>query len=130
MLGIALGLAALRTACVPVGSFREALAQVEPGMAMERVTGILGSPNTICIHPRVDHVVLESDAVDAVDLERRTRERWVYSERRPRPPIPRLEDPQCRAPIGATELGFDVDGRVVWIARDVGRREVEVESSR
>lgn len=130
MLGVALSLAALRTLCVPVGSFRQALEQIAPGMTMARIVEILGEPNRICTHPDVGHLIVETDTIDAAGLADRTVERWVYSERRPRTPIPRLDDPECRALVGATELGFEAGGTLLWIARDVGREGLELGASR
>ena len=125
MVGVAAGLAVLRSVCVPVSSFRAALEQVHIGMSADSVKARLGLPNQVCILPDLAHLVTGSENRDPAELTARTRERWVYTERRPRPPIPRVDTPGCRAPAGATELGFDDRGRLLWMAREAGRTPLE-----
>lgn len=132
MVGAAAAVALLRTLCVPVGSFRAGLDALAWGMTADSVVAVLGHPNRICTDPGVTHIPLsgpDSAAVRAA-LVAFTAERWEYRDRRPRRPIPRLADPGCRAPQLATELGFDDDGRLRWVIREVGQTTVMVDSGR
>lgn len=117
--------------CVPVGSFRAGLDRLRWGMSGEQVVGVLGEPNRICERGTVDHVPLsrpDSAAVRAA-LAAHTAERWIYSRREPRRPVPRDPAPGCRAPATATELGFDRNGRLQWVVREMDRTGVELDPS-
>lgn len=130
MVGAAAAVAALRTVCVPVGSFRQGLEEVRWGMPADSVREVLGEPDRICTHPTVAHLSLpaaDSARVRAA-LVRSTAERWEYSDRRRGGgPPDRVVDPACRAPILATELGFDAAGRLRWIVREVEQTPVELD---
>ena len=129
MIGFGLGVAILRTVCVPVGSFRSSVDRLEWGMPADSVLAILGLPNRICTHPTVIHLELvDTDTAKLASvLERSTAERWVYAKRPPRRPVPRIADPGCRAPAGATELGYDDQRRLRWRLREAGRTSVEID---
>ena len=60
-------------------------------------------------------------------LRTTTAERWVYTRREGRRPIPRDADPACRAPSIATELGFDADGRLRWYVREMDQTPLELD---
>lgn len=124
LLGAAAMVAALRFLCVPVGSFRAGLDELTWRMPADSVRAVLGEPNEICESGAVEHLSAGPDTTAA--LARVTAERWVYSERSPRSPVPRSTDPACRAPFTATELGFDRQGRLVWLVREVAQTALEV----
>jgi hypothetical protein len=125
----AAAIAFLRTLCVPVGSFRDGLASLTWGMPADSVTAILGEPNRICLSGDVDHVPLGPPDSAAVRRAMRatTAERWVYTRREGRRPIPRDPGPGCRAPSIATELGFDARGRLAWYVREMDQTPLEID---
>ncbi len=121
VLGAAL-IAALRALCVPVGSFRAGLDRLAWGMPVDSVRQILGDPNAVCTAPTVAHLTL-SVSPDTARVRRALAgapaERWVYSRRPPPDDAPRDAGPDCRAPVMATELGFDGQGRLRWYVREM-----------
>lgn len=123
----AAAIAALRTLCVPVGSFREGLTRLSWGMPADSVREILGDPNRVCTDPTVAHLDLpvspDSAAVRHA-LTTATAVRWIYSRPRPTTPVPRDHRPGCRAPLMATELGFDGGGRLRWYVREMDQTAV------
>ena len=122
-------MAVLRLVCVPVGSFRAGLDELRWGMSRDEVTEVLGDPNRICDGGNVDHLPLsrpDSAAVRAA-LRSATSERWVYTRREPRRPIPRDPGPGCGAPSIATEMGFDAAGRLRWLVREMHQTPVELD---
>jgi hypothetical protein len=124
---VAATIAILRTILVPVGSFGGGLESLTWGMSADSVGDVLGEPNRICATGRVDHVPLtgpDSSATRRV-LRDRTAERWVYTRRAARRPIPRDPDSRCRAPSIATELGFDAEGRLRWYVREMNQTPLE-----
>jgi hypothetical protein len=125
----AAAIAFLRTVLVPVGSFREGLASLAWGMPADSVVAILGEPNRICLGADVDHVPLGAPDSAAVRraLRGTTTERWVYTRREGRRPIPRDAGPGCRAPSIATELGFDSRGRLAWYVREMDQTRLEID---
>ena len=129
MVAGAAAIAFLRMVCVPVGSFREGLTSVTWGMPADSVAAILGEPNRICLGGDVDHVpvgVPDSAAVRRA-LREDTGQRWVYTRREGRRPIPRDSGPGCRAPSIATELGFDARGRLAWYVREMDQTPLEID---
>ncbi len=129
MLGVGVAVATLRTICVPVGSFRAGLDALRWEMPSDSVRAILGDPNWICTVPAVDHLDVrapDSAAVRAA-LRATTGERWVYSRSEPRNPAPRVSDAGCRAPIMATELGFDRQRRLRWLVREMQQTPVQLD---
>lgn len=131
MVAAAAAIAFLRMLCVPVGSFREGLASLTWSMPADSVVAILGEPNRICLGGDVDHVPLTGPDTAALRdaLRASTAERWVYTRREGRRPIPRDAGPDCRAPSIATELGFDAGGRLVWYVREMDQTELEIDSA-
>lgn len=129
LLGAAAAVAILRTVCVPVGSFREGLANLRWGMPADSVVQILGDPNRICAGADVDHLALAGpDSADLrAALRRSTAERWIYTRREGRRPIPRDSGPGCRAPSIATEIGLDGGGRLRWVVREMDQTDVEID---
>ena len=129
MIAGAAAIAFLRILFVPVGSFREGLANLAWGMPADSVVAILGEPNQICLGGDVDHVPL--GVRDSVAIRRALRattaERWVYTRREGRRPVPRDADPHCRAPSIATELGFDAHGRLAWYVREMDQSRLEID---
>jgi hypothetical protein len=126
---VAATIAILRTILVPVGSFRGGLERLTWGMPADSVVDVLGEPNRICDSGRVDHVPLtgpDSSATRRV-LREGTAERWVYTRRAGRRPIPRDPDPRCRAPSIATELGFDAAGRLRWYVREMDQTPLHLD---
>lgn len=125
----AAAVAILRMVCVPVGSFRTGLEELRWGMSQAEVTDVLGEPNRICGSAEIDHVPLSRPDSAAVRraLAENTSGRWVYTRREPRRPIPRETGPGCRAPSIATEIGFDVDGRLRWIVREMDQTPLELD---
>lgn len=117
LLAAAAAVAILRSACVPVGSFRGGLDGLEWGMPADSVRTALGPPNRICVGGDVDHVDPPA-GLDRPALGRATAERWIYSERPPQDDPPRGDGPDCRPEPAATELGFDTGGRLRWIVRE------------
>ncbi|HEY7471784.1 MAG TPA: hypothetical protein VIE68_05485 [Gemmatimonadota bacterium] len=119
--------AILRMVLVPVGSFREGLASLSWGMPADSVRAVLGEPNRICASSSVDHVPLSGPDTAAVRsaLRTATAERWIYTRREGRRPIPRDADPACRAPSIATELGFDASLRLRWYVREMDQTALE-----
>jgi hypothetical protein len=115
--------------CVPVGSFRAGLDGLRWGMSRGEVTDVLGEPNRICDSGEIDHVPLSGPDSAAVRraLAESTAERWVYTRREPRRPIPRDPAPGCRAPSIATEIGFDAVGRLRWIVREMDQTALELD---
>jgi hypothetical protein len=126
---VAATIAILRMVFVPVGSFREGLARLTWEMPADSVVGVLGEPNRICASGAVDHVSLSGPDSLAVRLALRenTAERWVYTRRASRRPVPRDPDPDCRAPSFATELGLDADGRLRWFIREMDQTPIELD---
>lgn len=112
--------------CVPVGSFREALDDLAWGMPADSVTGILGEPNRICASGDVDHIALTGADTAALReaLREATAERWIYTRRGARRPIPRDSSPGCRAPSIATEVGLDSEGRLRWYVREMDQTDL------
>lgn len=98
-------------------------------MPADSVLVVLGPPNRVCTHPTAAHLgLIETGATELVGvLERNTTERWIYTKRPPRKPVPRTTDPACRAPAGATELGYDDQRRLRWRLREAGRTPVEID---
>lgn len=130
LVGGAAAVAALRTLCVPVGSFREGLDGLAWGMTADSVRSVLGSPNRICVDPGIEHIDLRGDTERLrAALASATNERWVYSERAPDRPVVRDPGPDCQAPITATELGFDADGRLRWYVREAQQTPVAFDPS-
>lgn len=122
-------IAVLRMICVPVESFRAGLDELRWGMSREEVVAVLGEPNRICDSGRVDHLALSGPDSAAVRraLAERTAERWVYSRREPRRPVPRDPGPGCRAPSIATEIGLDAEGRLRWVVREMDQTPIEID---
>ncbi len=116
----AAGVALLRTLCVPVGSFREGLDRLQWAMPADSVEAALGLPNRICTDAGVGHLDVRGEDRGGLleALAAATAERWIYSERPPEGPVRRDPDPECRAPVLATELGFDSGGRLRWYVRE------------
>jgi hypothetical protein len=114
-------IAILRTILVPVGSFAEGIDSLRWGMPADSVAIALGEPNRICASGAVDHVPVAGPDTLAVReaLRENTAERWVYTRRSARRPVPRDADPGCRAPSIATELGFDAARRLRWSVREM-----------
>lgn len=114
-------IAILRMVLVPVGSFRGGLDSLRWGMPADSLVEALGEPNRICLSGAVDHVPLTGPDTLAVRraLRDNTAERWVYTRRQARRPIPRDDDRGCRAPSIATELGLDAEGRLRWYVREM-----------
>lgn len=129
LVGAAAGIAILRMLLVPVGSFPEGLASLEWGMPADSVVAVLGEPNRICASGAVDHVPLS--APDTANVRRALREstaeRWVYTRREGRRPVPRDPDPGCRAPSIATELGLDAERRLRWYVREMDQTALEID---
>ena len=123
---LAAAVAALRMACVPVGSFREDLDRLEWGTPADSVVSALGRPNRICASENVAHVRWP-DGIDPDALEAATAERWVYSDRSPPDEPPRDPDPACRPAPAATELGFDESGRLRWKVLETLQTTAEVD---
>ncbi len=113
---------ALRSLCVPVGSFRAGLDNLAWGITADSVRSILGEPNVICTDPSVAHLRL-SVSPDTLLVRRTlaaaTAERWVYARPHPDEAVPRDNRPECAAPVMGTELGFDHDGRLRWYVREM-----------
>jgi len=122
--------ALLRMLCVPVGSFREGLTHLTWGMPADSVREVLGDANRICTDPGVEHVKL-SVSPDTAEVRRAlaafTAERWVYARPRPTTPVPRDDRPGCRAPVMATELGFDAAGRLRWYVRETDQTPATID---
>ena len=112
---------------VPVGSFAEGIDRLRWGMPADSVVAALGEPNRICVSGAVDHVPLSGPDTLAVRraLREHTAERWVYTRRGARRPVPRDTDPGCRAPSIATELGLDADRRLRWYVREMDQTDLE-----
>ncbi|HEU4463658.1 MAG TPA: hypothetical protein VFS53_01300 [Gemmatimonadota bacterium] len=129
MVAGAAAIAFLRTLLVPVGSFRDGLASLAWGMPADSVVAILGEPNRICTSGDVDHVPVA--APDSANVRRALRagtaERWVYTRRGGRRPVPRDSSPGCRAPSIATELGFDARGRLAWYVREMDQTDLRLD---
>jgi hypothetical protein len=98
-------------------------------MPADSVAAILGEPNRICLSGDVDHVPLGATDSTAVRraLRAATAERWVYTRREGRRPIPRDAGPGCRAPSIATELGFDAAGRLRWYVREMDQTDLRLD---
>lgn len=122
----AAAIAALRTACVPVGSFEEGLDRLAWGMEADSVVSVLGRPNRICATSSVDHVRFPA-GVDPAAVEAVTAERWAYERRSPPDDPPRSTDPACRPAPASTELGFDARGRLRWLVRETMQTTAEVD---
>jgi hypothetical protein len=126
----AAAIAALRLLCVPVGSFREGLAGLSWGMPADSVREALGDPNFVCTDPAVAHLKI-SVSPDTATVRRAlagaTVERWVYARARPTTPVTRDPDPVCRAPVMATELGFDGAGRLRWYVRETDQTPATID---
>lgn len=129
LVAVAIALAALRTLCVPVGSFRAGLDELRRGMPADSVEALLGGPNRICLAPDLQHLDLPG-GLDREALAATTAERWIYSDRPPPDDPPRIEGPDCRPPPAATELGFDRAGRLTWLVRETLQTPVEVDPGR
>jgi hypothetical protein len=93
------------------------------------VVAALGEPNRICVSGAVDYVPLSGPDTLAVRraLREHTAERWVYTRRGARRPVPRDTDPGCRAPSIATELGFDAAGRLRWYVREMDQTDLRLD---
>ena len=126
----AAAIAALRLLCVPVGSFREGLAGLSWGMPADSVREALGDPNFVCTDPTVAHLKI-SVSPDTTTVRRAlagaTAERWVYARARPTTPATRDPSPDCRAPVMATELGFDGTGRLRWYVRETDQTPTTID---
>jgi hypothetical protein len=127
----AAAIALLRMLLVPVGSFREGLDRLRFGMPADSVRAVLGDANRVCTAPSVDHLDLDAADTAAARLAVRhaTAERWVYSRPRPESPVPRDSRPDCRAPVMATELGFDAAGRLRWIVREMQQTPAVIDTA-
>ncbi len=128
IVGLGIAVAALRTVCVPVGSFKGAIDTLEWSMPSVRVVEILGEPNRICVTPSVAHLE-PSPGADPGLMERLaavTGERWIYHARPPKRPVPRRAGTTCHAGRAATELGFDRQGRLLWRVAETGRTPLVV----
>jgi hypothetical protein len=127
--GAGASIAILRTILVPVGSFAEGMDRLRWGMPADSVVAALGEPNRICVSGAVDHVPLSGPDTLAVRraLREHTAERWVYTRRGARRPVPRDTDPGCRAPSIATELGFDAAGRLRWYVREMDQTDLRLD---
>ena len=125
-MGAGASIAILRMILVPVGSFAEGIDRLRWGMPADSVVAALGEPNRICVSGAVDHVPLSGPDTLAVRraLREHTAERWVYTRRGARRPVPRDTDPGCRAPSIATELGFDAAGRLRWYVREMDQTDL------
>lgn len=114
---------------VPVGSFAEGMDRLRWGMPADSVVAALGEPNRICASGAVDHVPLSGP--DTLDVRRalreHTAERWVYTRRGARRPVPRDTDPGCRAPSIATELGLDAERRLRWYVREMDQTDLRLD---
>lgn len=122
----AAAIAALRAACVPVGSFREGLDRLSWGTSADSVVSVLGRPNRICASGTVDHVRFPA-GTDPAAVASVTAERWAYERRSPPDDPPRIDDPACRPAPAATELGFDAAGRLVWVVRETMQTPASVD---
>jgi hypothetical protein len=122
-------IAILRSILVPVGSFAEGIDRLRWGMPADSVVAALGEPNRICASGAVDHVSVSGSDTLAVRraLREHTAERWVYTRRAARRPVPRDTDPGCRAPSIATELGFDDAGRLRWYVREMDQTDLRLD---
>jgi hypothetical protein len=127
--GAGASIAILRMILVPVGSFAEGMDRLRWGMPADSVVAALGEPNRICVSGAVDHVPLSGPDTLAVRraLREHTAERWVYTRRGARRPVPRDTDPGCRAPSIATELGFDAAGRLRWYVREMDQTDLRLD---
>jgi hypothetical protein len=119
-------IAILRSIFVPVGSFAEGIDRLRWGMPADSVIAALGEPNRICASGAVDHVPVAGPDTLVVRqaLRKNTAERWVYTRRSARRPVPRDADPRCRAPSIATELGFDAERRLRWYVREMDQTDL------
>lgn len=128
-MGAGASIAILRMILVPVGSFAEGMDRLRWGMPADSVVAALGEPNRICVSGAVDHVPLSGPDTLAVRraLREHTAERWVYTRRGARRPVPRDTDPGCRAPSIATELGFDAAGRLRWYVREMDQTDLRLD---
>lgn len=128
-MGAGASIAILRMILVPVGSFAEGMDRLRWEMPADSVVAALGEPNRICVSGAVDHVPLSGPDTLAVRraLREHTAERWVYTRRGARRPIPRDTDPGCRAPSIATELGFDAAGRFRWYVREMDQTDLRLD---
>lgn len=131
LVGFAIVVAALRTLCVPVGSFRDGLDRLAWGTPADSVEAALGLPNQICTDPGVDHLDVRGEDAERLQeaLAAATAERWVYTARPPRSLVLRDPDSACRAPVMATELGFDTNGRLRWFVREAQQTPVAFDPS-
>lgn len=128
-MGAGASIAILRMILVPVGSFAEGMDRLRWEMPADSVVAALGEPNRICVSGAVDHVPLSGPDTLAVRraLREHTAERWVYTRRGARRPVPRDTDPGCRAPSIATELGFDAAGRLRWYVREMDQTDLRLD---
>ena len=128
-MGAGASIAILRMILVPVGSFAEGMDRLRWAMPADSVVAALGEPNRICVSGAVDHVPLSGPDTLAIRraLREHTAERWVYTRRGARRPIPRDRDPRCRAPSIATELGFDDAGRLRWYVREMDQTDLRLD---
>jgi hypothetical protein len=124
--GAGASIAILRMILVPVGSFEEGMDRLRWEMPADSVVAALGEPNRICVSGAIDHVPLSGPDTLAVRraLREHTAERWVYTRRGARRPVPRDADPGCRAPSIATELGFDDADRLRWYVREMDQTDL------
>jgi len=127
--GAGASIAILRMILVPVGSFAEGMDRLRWGMPADSVVAALGEPNRICASGAVDHVPLSGPDTLAVRraLREHTAERWVYTRRGARRPVPRDTDPGCRAPSIATELGIDAERRLRWYVREMDQTDLRLD---
>ena len=125
-MGAGASIAILRLILVPVGSFAEGMDRLRWAMPADSVIAALGEPNRICVSRAVDHVPLSGPDTLALRraLREHTAERWVYTRRAARRPVPRDTDPGCRAPSIATELGFDAYRRLRWYVREMDQTDL------
>jgi hypothetical protein len=129
LVGAGASIAILRMILVPVGSFAEGMDRLRWGMPADSVVAVLGEPNRICASGAVDHVPLAGPDTLALRqaLREHTAERWVYTRRGPRRPIPRDTGPGCRAPSIATELGLDAERRLRWYVREMDQTDLRLD---
>lgn len=128
-MGAGASIAILRMILVPVGSFAEGMDRLRWGMPADSVVAALGEPNRICVSGAVDHVPLSGPDTLAVRraLREHTAERWVYTRRGARRPVPRDTDPGCRAPSIATEIGLDAERRLRWYVREMDQTDLRLD---
>lgn len=104
------------------------LENVAPGISWQSVRAALGPPDAICrggSHP-VPHLLPLHLWTRQRELRRElshaTEERWIYSA------SGREGLPGCRPSYNDVEIGFGVQGKVIWIMPAVGESTLNVAS--